>query len=390
VPRYWRTAPHGPRILFFTGGTALAPLSRELKNGTWNSIHIVTPFDSGGSSASIRRAFHMLSVGDLRNRLLALADEGEDGDAALFQFLGFRLPHEADEADLRVRLAGMVDGEDSLMDQIREPARGVMRELLGSCVEALPASFPLRDASIGNLVLAGGYLREGRQMATVLDTLSQFVLARGVVRPVTEEDLDLGAALDDGREIVGQHLLTGKAAPPLETGIREIFLARDGVREEIDATDEILELVDGADMIIYPMGSFFSSVLCNLLPRGVGRAIAGSDALKVYIPNLGRDPEQFGMSLPDAVGRIEAAVRHDAGARVGTDRIVNTVLLDRSDEHYTFSRSPAGRPAGSPDWGLLGGGLEVLRLRIAGEPGGASQAVRYDPALLCDALLSMA
>ena len=40
---------------------------RGLKHYTHNSIHLITPFDSGGSSAVIRRTFRVLSVGDIRN-----------------------------------------------------------------------------------------------------------------------------------------------------------------------------------------------------------------------------------------------------------------------------------------------------------------------------------
>ena len=39
----------GPRLVFFTGGTALRGLSRSLTRYTHNSVHLVTPFDSGGS-----------------------------------------------------------------------------------------------------------------------------------------------------------------------------------------------------------------------------------------------------------------------------------------------------------------------------------------------------
>ena len=65
--------PLGPRLVFFTGGTALRDLSRQLIHYTHNSVHLVTPFDSGGSSAALRRSFAMPAVGDIRNRLLALA-----------------------------------------------------------------------------------------------------------------------------------------------------------------------------------------------------------------------------------------------------------------------------------------------------------------------------
>ena len=67
-------AATGRRLIFFTGGTALREVSRELARHTPDTVHLLTTFDSGGSSAALRRAFAMPAVGDLRNRLLALAD----------------------------------------------------------------------------------------------------------------------------------------------------------------------------------------------------------------------------------------------------------------------------------------------------------------------------
>jgi len=62
VDRYRRAPELGPRILFFSGGTAINTLSRVLKVHTYNSTHMVTPFDSGGSSAALRQAFHMPAI----------------------------------------------------------------------------------------------------------------------------------------------------------------------------------------------------------------------------------------------------------------------------------------------------------------------------------------
>ena len=42
----------GSRILFFSGGTALAPVAAELSRHTRNAVHVITTFDSGGSSAA--------------------------------------------------------------------------------------------------------------------------------------------------------------------------------------------------------------------------------------------------------------------------------------------------------------------------------------------------
>ena len=36
------------------------------------TIHFITPFDSGGSSAQLRKEFNTIAIGDYRNRLIAL------------------------------------------------------------------------------------------------------------------------------------------------------------------------------------------------------------------------------------------------------------------------------------------------------------------------------
>ena len=62
IGRYQKAPELGPSILFFSGGSALRQVSRaqELSH---NSIHLVTPFDSGGSSAKLRKAFDMPAIG---------------------------------------------------------------------------------------------------------------------------------------------------------------------------------------------------------------------------------------------------------------------------------------------------------------------------------------
>ena len=85
LSRYSKLPEPGPRLLFFSGGTALNGLCRFLKAYTHKSIHLMTPFDSGGSSAQLRRAFNMPAIGDLRSRLLALADETVLGNPQVYR-----------------------------------------------------------------------------------------------------------------------------------------------------------------------------------------------------------------------------------------------------------------------------------------------------------------
>src|SRR4051794_41350104 len=74
---------HGLNIVTIGGGTGLSTLLRGLKTfvgsaGTWsidNLGAIVTVTDEGGSSGELRREFGMLPPGDIRNCIVALAEE---------------------------------------------------------------------------------------------------------------------------------------------------------------------------------------------------------------------------------------------------------------------------------------------------------------------------
>jgi hypothetical protein len=112
ISRYAKAPELGPRILFFSGGSALNKASRILKNYTHNSIHMVTPFDSGGSSAKLRKAFAMPSIGDLRSRLMALADENITGQPEVYRLFTYRFPVQGKPEKLLARLDAMIHSRD--------------------------------------------------------------------------------------------------------------------------------------------------------------------------------------------------------------------------------------------------------------------------------------
>src|SRR3954466_10320020 len=100
VSRSLRAPELGPRILFLSGGSALRPLCRVLKQYTHNSVHLITAFDSGGSSAKLRQSFAMPAIGDLRNRIVALADESVRGNPQIYRLFAHRLPGASSRAQL--------------------------------------------------------------------------------------------------------------------------------------------------------------------------------------------------------------------------------------------------------------------------------------------------
>src|SRR6056297_1884625 len=158
LARYRKSPEFGPRILFFSGGTALRALSQKLIHYTHNSIHIVTPFDSGGSSAELRKAFSMPAVGDTRNRLMALADQSLKGNPEIVRLFHYRFPKEKEYKDIVLEFDSMVQGEHDLIRDIPEPMRNITEHYLLVFQRMMPRDFELRGANIGNLVLAAGYL----------------------------------------------------------------------------------------------------------------------------------------------------------------------------------------------------------------------------------------
>ncbi|MDR3641251.1 MAG: GAK system CofD-like protein [Humidesulfovibrio sp.] len=341
----------GPKVLFFSGGTALRRASARLVNYTHNSVHVITPFDSGGSSAKLRKAFNMPAVGDIRNRLMALADQSLRGNPEIFALFAHRLPgtpeQETDQAPLRQTLDHMVRGKHQLVARIPDPMRKIVRNHLAMFQQNMPDDFDLKGASIGNLVLAGGYLANRRHLDPVIFMFSNLVQVRGTVRPVVNKNLHLAAELADGTLVVGQHRMTGKETAKLASPITRLYLSDEtGRLVEQPIRDKMRSLIQDAELICYPMGSFHSSVLANLLPRGVGQAVAQASCPKIYVPSTGSDPECLGLSVADQVERLVQVLKNDAPGIALCD-VLHFVLVDTAHGRYP-------------------GGLDLARIRNLG------------------------
>jgi CofD-related protein of GAK system len=379
LARYSRAPEIGPTVLFFSGGSALRKTSRVLTEYTHNSIHLITPFDSGGSSAKLRDAFPMISVGDLRNRLMALADTRLLGHPEVYRLFDTRLPADAPQSELHLRLTAMIEGSDPLVAAVPLPLRTLIRNHLGYFVEHMPPSFDLRGASIGNLILAGGYLNNRSDIDAVIFLFSKLVAVRGIVRPVVDSNLHLSAELADGTVVVGQHHITSREVP-LTAPIRELRLTStiDAPEQlaQVEIDDRTAELIGEAELICFPIGSFWTSVMACLLPRGVGRAVARAECPKVYVPNCGTDPEELGLAPHDQVRLLLEQLRRDAGADTPTASLLHFVLVDSERGEY-------------------GGGLEIdaieaLGVEVVDTPLISDESASlHDPRRLVELLLSL-
>jgi CofD-related protein of GAK system len=377
---YQRLPELGPRVLFFTGGTALRALSQRIIGYTHHSIHIVTPFDSGGSSAEIRRAFHMLAVGDLRNRIMALADRGVLGNPMVFELFAYRLPKAESQPELRRELQRLVDGKAPLVRRVANPLRQIIRAHLGVFADRMPDDFNLSGACIGNLILTGGFLSYSRHIDPVVFTFSKLVEARGDVAAVSNENLHLVSELEDGSLLVGQHRISGKESPPIDSPIKRVY-ATDSTGSPkpvaVKLRDKVRSRILHADLICYPMGSFYSSVIANLLPPGVGDAIRARTRPKVYVPNAGTDPEAVGLGLLKAVRTLLHYLQQSCSSPAPADELVNILLLD--------PRHPAAKAHEEIDQ-IREMGIQVVEARLITE----ESRPYYCPHRLVEYLLSLA
>lgn len=377
LERYKRAPEMGPRVLFFSGGSALRGVSRELTRYTHNSIHFITPFDSGGSSAVLRQAFNMLAVGDIRNRLMSLADQSVQGNPEIFDLFAYRLPKDKSQDSLCAELDSLARGKHRLVRRIPDPMRKIIRNHFHQFIDSMPTDFDLRGASLGNLMLTSGYLFNRRQMDPVIYIFSKLVQVCGVVRPIVTKNLHLAVRLQDGRVIVGQHRMTGKSTPPISSPVEKIWLTgslEDERPAHAGIRNKVKERIAEAELICFPIGSFYSSVVANILPEGVGGAVEANRCPKIFVPNPGHDVEALGLSVADQT----------------------RLLLDY------LAESGAGDPAAALGYvlvdsrgGLYPNGLELERISEMGirvvDCGFAARedGAKVDDRLLADILLSL-
>ncbi len=246
-----RALRRGPKIVAIGGGTGLATLLRGLKSYTTNLTAVVTVADDGGSSGRLRRELGTLPPGDVRNCIAALAD-AEPLMTSLFQYR-------------------FSDGSG------------------------------LAGHSFGNLFIVAMSGVVGNFEDAIRQT-SRVLAVRGQIIPSTLANVTLCAKTDDAQTITGESSISDTKA---KGRIKEVFLQP----EDSPAHPEAVRAILDADMIILGPGSLYTSVLPNLLVKGIRRAFAASPAVKAYICNVATQPgETDGFSLAQHVDAIEEHV----------------------------------------------------------------------------------
>lgn len=251
-----------PKILAIGGGTGLSTLLKGIKNYSSDITAIVTMADDGGGSGVLRRSFGMLPPGDVRNCLLALSDIEPE--------MNTLLSHRFEKGELK----GQSFGNLFLL---------AMNEIYGSFEEAVK--------------MASSILR-----------------VKGTVMPITVNDVNIEATYDDKSKAFGESILPAEAIKDNKK-IKRVELCP----KDVEPLDGVITAINKSDIILIGPGSLYTSIIPNLLVKGVTEAILSSPAKKIYVQNvMTQHGETDEMSVKD---HVEAIFEH-------SDKIFDSIIIN--------------------------------------------------------------
>ncbi|MBI4023169.1 YvcK family protein [Candidatus Berkelbacteria bacterium] len=236
------------RIVTIGGGTGLYVLLQGLRDYDVDLTATVTMTDDGGSTGELRDEFGVLPPGDIRRCIVALSESPE----LMKELFQYRFQRGA--------VAGHSFGNLFIT---------ALKEITGSDERAI------------------------REAARLLNV-------RGRVLPVTLDDRQLQATLEDGSVIRGE---TNIDIPKHNGRLRIRALS---LNQPARANPRVLEAIRQADLIVLGPGDLYGSVIANLLVTGIPQAIARSRARVAYVVNLmTKHGETNGFAVHDFVKTID-------------------------------------------------------------------------------------
>ncbi len=256
----------GRKAVAIGGGTGLPAVIHCLLDMGFETSAVVTMADDGGSSGLLRRELGMLPPGDVRNCLVAMAEDAEGLSARLFQY---RFP----------------DG-----------GNGHVGHALGNLMLAAVAD------------LAGSFPK-------AIDWASEFLHVRGHVLPSTLADVYLHGIDREGGAHRGQAILAAAPHP----------LARVRLDPQLPpAYLPAIEAIREADVIVVGPGSLYTSLIPNFLVADVADTVRASSATRIYVCNVANmRGETFGL---DAADHVAALAEHGANGAIDVVLVHNPCL----------------------------------------------------------------
>lgn len=217
------------KIVVLGGGTGLSTLLRGLKNFPLDITAVVSVSDDGKSTGRLRKEFNIPAVGDVRRVLISLAEI------------------------------------EPLVENVLDYRFTTNSELNGH--------------TVGNLLLTAITNITGN-MSDGIEAIGSVLNLKGKVLPLTEDNVVLMGKMSDGKIIEGEHNIT-----EAEGKIEDIFY-----KEKPVICEKVIEKIKEADLIIFSMGSLYTSIMPNLISEDIIKAIDESKAKLMYTCNMMTQP----------------------------------------------------------------------------------------------------
>lgn len=226
------------KIVVFGGGTGLSYLLRGLKDFPLEITAVITVSDNGRSTGKLRQEFFTPAVGDIRKVL-------------------------------------------SNLSELPEEIKSIMEYRFDTYSD-------LNGHPLGNLFLTALF-NKTNSLKTSIQYLSKLLDVKHKVLPLSEDYLTLMGETIDGEIVEGEDDI-----PKSHKKYKRIFY-----KEEPHVSKEVLEEIYKADLIIFSMGSLYTSILPHLLCNDVINAINNSNSKVMYLCNAMTQPgetDNFGVS----------------------------------------------------------------------------------------------
>lgn len=287
LKRWWQSLiwePGDPKLLAggkikiaaIGGGTGLATLLSGLKQYSSDISAIVAVTDDGKSSGKLKQEFDVLPPGDIRKCISALAyDENLISNILEYRFGG--------------------------------------------------KSKSLSEHTLGNIWITA-LSNQYKSFAKAVEVSSELFNTAGRIYPATLQKVDLGADYGWGQSVIGESKI-----PRAGKKIAKVFLTKKNVQAYKKAVDAIKK----SDLIIIGPGSLYTSIIPNLLIRGIREAIKNNkSALRIFIMNCSTERgETEGYSAEDHIRTI-----FDHAGNLFDVCLVNNKLLQRNKEYSKLGK----------------------------------------------------
>jgi len=212
------------KIVVLGGGTGISVVVKGLKDLEVELTAIINVSDDGSSTGKLRNEFIMPAVGDIRKAIVNLSDASDQ----VKDLLNYRFNTYSD----------------------------------------------LNGHPIGNLLMVASYNMTG-SLGGSIRLLSDLFKVKHKILPLSEDYLTLMAETTEGEIIEGESTI----------GTSHKKYKRIFYKEDIHVSEEVLNEIKTADLIIFSIGSLYTSIIPNLISKEVVEAIDNSNAKIMYVCN---------------------------------------------------------------------------------------------------------